>query len=239
VHEEDRGKAKRAWTEAFESDTPYADDYRIIRPDRSVRFTIMQARLLQDQRLGAKHWIGTTTDVTERMLADEQLRQSQKMEAVGQLTGGIAHDFNNILAIIVGNLDLLEEKLANDDDRHAYVERSIDAAERAASLTLRLLAFSRKQALNPVIVDVNQLLTGMSDLLIRTLGETVSVRFELANDIWSICVDEHQLEAAVLNLAINARDAMPSGGVLTMESATVEVDQAYAESEGISPVSTS
>jgi len=106
-------------------------------------------------------------------------------------------------------------------------------------LTLRLLAFSRKQALNPVIVDVNQLLTGMSDLLIRTLGETVSVRFELANDIWSICVDEHQLEAAVLNLAINARDAMPSGGVLTMESATVEVDQAYAESEGISPVSTS
>ena len=235
VHEEDRGRARRAWTEAFESDTPFADEYRIIRPDGSIRFTIMQARLLQDQRLGAKHWIGTTTDVTERKLADEQLRQSQKMEAVGQLTGGIAYDFNNILAVIVGNLDLLEEKLENDDNRHGYVTRSIDAAGRAASLTNRLLAFSRKQALNPVIVDVNKLLTGMSDLLTRTLGETVSDRFKLASNIWSTFVDEHQLEAAVLNLAINARDAMPSGGVLTMESAVVDLDQAYADSEGINP----
>jgi len=127
----------------------------------------------------------------------------------------------------------LNEGLEPGDRLRKYAQRSLQAGERGATLTHRLLAFSRKQTLRPVVADVNKLLTGMSDLLTRTLSETISVRFELAKNIWSTRVDENQLEAAVLNLAINARDAMPSGGELTLESSDVELDQAYAEREGI------
>jgi len=235
VHPDDRAAVKRALREQELLGGQHDYDHRIVLPSGEVRYVQERVEQILDDSgslIGAR---GTTQDITERVQAEEQLRQAQKMESVGQLTGGVAHDFNNLLAVIMGNLDLLDEKLENDDIRHAYVEKSLHAVERASSLTQRLLAFSRKQTLSPVIVDVNKLLTGMSDLLTRTLGETVSVRFELATNIWSTLVDEHQLEAAVLNLAINARDAMPSGGDLTLESATVELDQAHAEREGIDP----
>ena len=135
-----------------------------------------EARLLQDQRLGAKHWIGTTTDVTEQRLADDQLRQAQKMEAVGQLTGGIAHDFNNLLAVMLGNLELIGERAKADTGINDLVERGIIAAERGAALTHRLLAFSRKQTLMPTTVDLNRLVSGMADMLRRTLSETITVQ---------------------------------------------------------------
>ncbi|MBT5779178.1 MAG: PAS domain S-box protein, partial [Rhodospirillaceae bacterium] len=170
-------------------------------------------------------------DVSQRKRAEEQLRQAQKMEAVGQLTGGVAHDFNNLLSIILGNLDLLDEKMAGGEALHKYLNNAIGAVERAASLTHRLLAFSRNQPLNPVAVDVNKLLSDMSDLMTRTFGKDIAIRFALAPDIPGTWADAHQLESAVLNLALNARDAMPDGGKLTVASTVVELDEAQAAQE--------
>ena len=158
-------------------------------------------------------------EVYARSKVEEQLRQIQKMEAVGQLTGGIAHDFNNMLAVIMGGLTLLQRKLARGEtDVERFVDAAIDGAQRAATLTQRLLAFSRQQALSPESLVVNKLVAGMSELLDRTLGEQVKVETVLAADLWQVKADPAQLENAILNLAVNARDAMPGGGRLTIET---------------------
>ena len=159
---------------------------------------------------------------------EEALRQSQKMEAVGQLTGGIAHDFNNLLQIITGNLDTLQRNLPADAGRLLRAAtNAMNGAKRAASLTQRLLAFSRRQPLDPKSLDVNVLVRGLSDLIYRTLGETISVETVLGAGIWQVEVDENELEASVLNLAVNARDAMEGGGRLTIETANARIDEAY------------
>jgi nitrogen-specific signal transduction histidine kinase/CheY-like chemotaxis protein len=159
----------------------------------------------------------------------EALRQSQKMETVGQLTGGIAHDFNNLLQIVSGNLDLLRQKLPSDATHlKRYAERAFTGAERAATLTQRLLAFSRRQPLAPKPLDINRLIPGMSELLHRTLGETIEVEAVLAPRLWTIEADPNQLENAIINLAINARDAMPEGGKLTIETQNTHLDHSYA-----------
>ncbi|HEY5205160.1 MAG TPA: ATP-binding protein [Roseiarcus sp.] len=169
-------------------------------------------------------------EVSARSKVEEQLRQVQKMEAVGQLTGGIAHDFNNMLAVILGGLNLLQRKLARGEtDVERFVEGAIDGAQRAATLTQRLLAFSRQQPLSPEPLIVNKLVAGMSELLDRTLGEHVKVETVLAADLWQVKADPAQLENAILNLAVNARDAMPGGGRLTIETLNAFVDDAYAE----------
>jgi PAS domain S-box-containing protein len=161
--------------------------------------------------------------------AHEALRQSQKMETVGQLTGGIAHDFNNLLQIVSGNLDLLRQKLPSDAGfLMRYADRAFTGAERAATLTQRLLAFSRRQPLAPKPVDINRLIPGMSELLHRTLGETVEVEAVLAPRLWTVEADPNQLENAIINLAINARDAMPEGGKLTIETQNTHLDHSYA-----------
>jgi len=168
--------------------------------------------------------------VMRREEAESQLRQSQKMEAVGQLTGGIAHDFNNMLGVIAGSLDLMQRRLDKSDFR---IERFIDAAkkasERAAALTHRLLAFARQQPLEPKPVDLNQMIAGMSDLLRSTLGEQIRIEAVSAAGLWMTNVDSHQLESALLNIAINGRDAMPDGGKLTIETANAYLDDAYAK----------
>jgi signal transduction histidine kinase len=160
--------------------------------------------------------------------AHEALRQSQKMETVGQLTGGIAHDFNNLLQIVSGNLDLLRQRLPDDTNLKRYADRAFTGAERAATLTQRLLAFSRRQPLAPKPVDINRLVPGMSELLHRTLGETIEVESVLAPRLWTVEVDPNQLENAIINLAINARDAMPEGGKLTIETQNTHLDGSYA-----------
>ncbi|ACL56674.1 ATP-binding protein [Methylobacterium nodulans] len=161
-----------------------------------------------------------TRETAQRAAAEEQLRQSQKMEAVGQLTGGIAHDFNNLLAVITGSLEVLQRRLARGDtDVGRFIDGALDGADRAAKLTHRLLAFARQQPLEPRPTDPNGLITGMVDLLRRTLGETVTVETRLAAGAPPIFVDQNQLENAILNLAVNARDAMPGGGRLTLETA--------------------
>ena len=161
---------------------------------------------------------------------EEALRQSQKMEAVGQLTGGIAHDFNNLLQGIVGSLDLVQKRIA--DGRLGEVQRFVNgamtSANRAAALTHRLLAFSRRQPLDPKPVKVNPLVASMEDLLRRTMGEKIEIELALASGLWTTLCDQNQLENSILNLSINARDAMPDGGRLTIETCNAHLDQAYA-----------
>ena len=169
-------------------------------------------------------------EILERRSAQTQVRQLQKMEAVGQLTGGIAHDFNNMLAIVIGSLDMARRRLTGSE--HAKVAQCIDnateGAERAANLTARLLAFSRQQPLEPKVLDANKLVSGMSEMLRRTLGERVAVETVLGGGLWRVCADPTQIESALVNLAVNARDAMPDGGKLTIETANSELDERYA-----------
>ncbi len=161
--------------------------------------------------------------------AEQALRQAQKMEAVGQLTGGIAHDFNNMLAVISGSLDLLTRRLGDGDPRaKRHVEAAAEAAKRAASLTQRLLAFSRQQPLRPEAINVNSLVAGMSDLLHRSLGSGIRLETVLAAGLWRVHADPNQLENVILNLSVNARDAMPDGGRLTIETQNAHVDDRYA-----------
>jgi PAS domain S-box-containing protein len=159
---------------------------------------------------------------------EEALRQSQKMEAIGQLTGGVAHDFNNLLQVIVGNLETLQRNLPAESARLVRAARNaMTAAQRAASLTQRLLAFSRRQPLDPKPIDVNVLVNGMTEMIHRSLGETIAVETVAGAGLWRIEADPNELEAAILNLAVNARDAMPNGGKLTLETANAYIDEAY------------
>ncbi len=166
----------------------------------------------------------------ELLRAEEQLRQAQKMEAVGQLTGGIAHDFNNLLAGIVGSLDLMQTRIAQGRTEHVerYAKAAMSSAQRAAALTHRLLAFARRQPLDPKPVNANQLIASMEDLLRRTIGPLHALEIVTAGGLWTTLCDPNQLESAILNLAINARDAMPDGGRLTIETANAHLDNAYA-----------
>jgi len=168
-------------------------------------------------------------EVAQRAQAEEALRQAQKMEAVGQLTGGVAHDFNNLLTVIIGGLDTIRRARPEDEARiRRAVDMALQGAQRAANLTTRLLAFSRRQPLQPKPLDLNHLVRDMTDLLHRSLGEQVELEGVLAPRLWTIEVDQNQLEAAILNLAVNARDAMPDGGKLTIETANTALDETYA-----------
>ena len=172
------------------------------------------------------------TERTEQLRKNEEaLRQSQKMEAVGQLTGGVAHDFNNLLQVIIGNLDTLQRNLPGESGRlQRAAKHAMNGAQRAAALTQRLLAFSRRQPLDPKPLDVNVLVNGLSDMIHRTLGETISVETVLGAGLWRVEADPAELEAAIINLAVNARDAMSNGGRLTVETSNAHIDEAYVAS---------
>ena len=177
---------------------------------------------------------GLESQVQERtqalLAAEEALRQSQKMEAVGQLTGGLAHDFNNMLTGIIGNLELLQARVAQGriGEIGRHITAAQDAAQRAAALTHRLLAFARRQPLDTKPSDINRIVLGMEDMLRRTLGERVELQTMLTGDLWPALTDVNQFENAILNLAINARDAMPDGGRLTIETRNTQLDVDYA-----------
>ena len=167
-------------------------------------------------------------EMAARTEAETRLRQAQKMDAVGQLTGGIAHDFNNLLGIILGNLDLASAATRDNQSISLLVRRALDAAERGSSLVQRLLAFSRRQTLMPQVTDLNALTKGMIELLTRSLGSGVAINTRLEPSLWRSSIDPGQLESALLNLAINARDAMPDGGTLLIETGNVTIDAAEA-----------
>jgi signal transduction histidine kinase len=172
-----------------------------------------------------------------REQVEEALRQAQKMEAIGQLTAGIAHDFNNLLTGIAGSLELLQNRVAQgrfaDFDRFVAVAQG--AARRGASLTHRLLAFSRRQALDPQPTDVNQLVTGMEEVIRRTVGPAIVVEVVIAGGLWNTLIDANQLENALLNICINARDAMPSGGKLVIETENKWLDARAAQDRDVPP----
>ena len=176
------------------------------------------------------------TEMAERRAAEAQVRQMQKMEAIGQLTGGIAHDFNNMLAVVIGSIDMARRRVNDQGSLAGCLDNAEEGARRAAQLTARLLAFSRQQALEPQVIDANKLVAGMSELMRRTLGEPVRVETILAGGLWRTFADAAQLENAVLNLAVNARDAMPEGGRLIIETANVDLDERDARAEeGVQP----
>ncbi|HEY0179936.1 MAG TPA: PAS domain S-box protein, partial [Dokdonella sp.] len=222
---EDRaaGEPQRALRVAAERGKYEAEAWRV-RKD-GTRFI---ANVLLDAiRDGGGRVVGfakVTRDMTERRAMEERLRQSQKVEAIGQLTGGVAHDFNNLLTVIIGNLETICRRSVDDARLRHAADQAMRAAQRAAALTQQLLAFSRRQPLNPKPVDMNRLVASMSDLLRRTLGERIVIETVLAGGLWSAEVDVHQLENALLNLAVNARDAMPRGGRLTIETANAHID---------------
>jgi PAS domain S-box-containing protein len=191
------------------------DNARLFGAAQRANQTLEQRVLERTSELGAAH---------------EALRQAQKMEAVGQLTGGIAHDFNNLLTGVIGSLDMMQRQIAKGDTTkiERYATTAMTSANRAAALTHRLLAFSRRQPLDPKPVNANRLVTGMEELLRRTIGESIALEIVTAGGLWQTLCDPHQLESAILNLAINSRDAMPEGGVLTIETCNTRLDNAYA-----------
>jgi nitrogen-specific signal transduction histidine kinase/CheY-like chemotaxis protein len=167
-------------------------------------------------------------EVSERMTIEAALRQSQKMEAVGQLTGGVAHDFNNLLTVIIGGLDTVRRNAPEDNARLVRaLDMATQGANRAVTLTSRLLAFSRRTPLEPRPLDLNAVVRQATELLHRTLGETIELEGVLSPRLWLVEVDQNQLESAILNLAVNARDAMPDGGKLTIETANTMLDESY------------
>ncbi|HUK00003.1 MAG TPA: PAS domain S-box protein [Stellaceae bacterium] len=229
--EEDRaeGIPQRALATAVRTGKFEAEGWRV-RKDGTRFWANVLIDAIRDDAGELIGFAKVTRDMTERRAVEERLRQAQKMEAIGQLTGGVAHDFNNLLTVIFGNLETLQRRLPekDDDDLRRLVEGAIRGATRAAQLTHRLLAFSRRQPLEPKPVNLNRLVAAASELLQRTLGERVAVETVLGAGLWWVQVDPSQLESALLNLAVNARDAMPEGGKLTIETANTYLDEAYA-----------
>jgi PAS domain S-box-containing protein len=234
--DEDRrgGTPKKALETATRTGKYEAEGWRV-RKDGTRFWAGVVINAIRDAQGTILGFAKITRDLTERRAAEERLLQAQKMEGIGQLTGGVAHDFNNLLTVIIGNLEALQRHLGEDSPDSGRLRRSADnamrGARRAESLTQRLLAFSRQQPLDPRPVDIGRLVTGMSDLLRRTLGEQIAVETVLAGGLWRAHADPNELEVAILNLAVNARDAMRNGGRLTIETANIHLDERYAASQ--------
>jgi PAS domain S-box-containing protein len=202
----------------------------VYRKDRSKIWTVENVRAVHDEGGAVLYYEGSIEDITERKTLAEQLRQSQKLEAIGMLAGGIAHDFNNLLTVILGYGDLTLTRLNKEDPLHRNISEVNNAAERAAGLTRQLLAFSRKQVMQPKVLDLNTVVSELEKMLRRLIGEDVGLRTALESDLGSVKADPGQIEQIIMNLAVNARDAMPQGGKITIETTNVHLDEEYAKS---------
>jgi PAS domain S-box-containing protein len=213
----------------------WSGTYRFRRGDGTWATVNDRAFVVRDPSGRALRVVGSMTDATERLALEDQLRQAQKLEAVGQLTGGIAHDFNNLLTIIIGSAEILADTV-KEPSRRWMVEAVMDAAERGAALVARLMAFARRQPLAPVPLDLGSALMQLESMLRRTIPNTIEIRMSLAPDLAIVSIDPNQFDNAILNLCVNARDAMPSGGTLIIETANTRLDEDYARrNPGVEP----
>jgi PAS domain S-box-containing protein len=227
VHQDDRESFRLAAERAIARRRDLEVEFRTVWPDGSVHWIGTTARVTADPQGNPTHVLGVSTEITERKQLEEQFRHAQKMDAIGHLAGGVAHDFNNLLTAILGYSNLLADALDPNSQHQADVAEIVKAAQRAAGLTKQLLAFSRKQVMQPALVDLNALVRNTSQMLRRIIGEQIDLVTVLAPKLYSVRADPTQIEQIILNLAVNARDAMPSGGRLTIETACVELDEAY------------
>ena len=237
-HPDDGGITRAEVKKLGASETTVRYESRFRHKDGSYRWLSWTGVSDRDRNYGVARDVTAEKVAAERLKATEEaLLQSQKMEAVGQLTGGIAHDFNNLLTGIVGSLDLLQTRLnqGRTENVARYIDAAMTSANRAAALTHRLLAFARRQPLIPKSVDANQLVVSLEDLLRRTIGETIDLSIVAADDLWCTLCDPNQLESALLNLTINARDAMPEGGKLTIATANARLDGLAADTPALAP----
>jgi PAS domain S-box-containing protein len=237
-HPDDGGLTRAEVNKLGVSEATVRFESRFRHKDGSYRWLSWTGVPDQDRIYAVVRDVTAEKAAAERLkVTEEALLQSQKMEAVGQLTGGIAHDFNNLLTGIVGSLDLLQTRLnqGRTDNFSRYIDAAMTSANRAAALTHRLLAFARRQPLIPKSVDANQLVVSLEDLLRRTIGETIDLAIAAADDLWFTLCDPNQLESALLNLAINARDAMPDGGKLTITTSNARTEGVTADTPALSP----
>jgi two-component system cell cycle sensor histidine kinase/response regulator CckA len=236
VHPEDRQTLREALERATTTDDEYVAECRMGPPGAQNVQIVTQGRVVRDEFGEPIRMAGVALDVTARRELESQLRHAQKMESVGRLAGGIAHDFNNLLTAITGHGDLLAQSLPPDDPGRADVAAINAAAARAATLTRQLLAYGRQSLLRPEPVDLNIVVSDIEPMLRRLIGEDVELRTELARDLGWVTADAGQLDQVILNLVVNARDAMPSGGTITLSTGNVELDEAAAaEREGLRP----
>ncbi|HET8700586.1 MAG TPA: PAS domain S-box protein, partial [Nitrococcus sp.] len=261
VHSDDRQRIRAHWAGAVQGDHPYDTDCRIRGADGRYRWFKLRATPIRGEDGAITEWFGTATDIEEIVVArefqqqnvaklkamvereiqrrattEQALHRAQKMEAIGNLTGGIAHDFNNILQVISGNLHLLADKLAGDTRAQRSLRDALDGVDRGSRLVAGLLAFGRRQPLAPKVINIGRLVREMDEMLRRTLGERIELETSIAGGLWNTLVDRSNLESALLNLAINARDAMKGEGRLTIEVGNAFLDQAYADAQcGLKP----
>jgi len=253
LHLDDAARALATWSEAVRTGLPYFAEYRFRRHDGAWRWHMVRGLPVPDGKGGIDRWVGTCTDIHDRRVLEAELRllnaeladrvaratfereaalaqlhEAQKLESIGQLTGGIAHDFNNMLQGVSGSLELMQRRIAQGRAEEAgrFVDAARKTVERAAALTHRLLAFARRQTLQPRPVEPDELVEGMAELIRRTVGPEVEVELRMGEGIWTVLCDPNQLESALLNLAINARDAMPGGGRLTVGTEDVRLSAA-------------
>ena len=243
VHPEDKAMVDETYRDSVKNKKPYDIVHRLLMPDKRIKFVHERCETLYDQDDMPVRSIGTTQDITERKQAEkemgvlqEQFRQSQKMEAIGQLAGGIAHDFNNLLTIIKGYGEITSMELKEADPLREYIGQIQSAADRATALTRQILAFSRRQIMEMKVLDLNMVLKDLDKMLRRVIGEDIELVSFLKADCGRVKADPGQIEQVIMNLAVNARDAMPGGGKLTIETDNVELDENYARGHlGVEP----
>jgi PAS domain S-box-containing protein len=232
LHPDDREKAIEAINAALSGDRKFDFEYRVVRPDGTEKFIKTNAMVIRDTDRKAVRMIGMAQDITDRKHMEEQLRQSQKMEAIGQLAGGVAHDFNNILTAIYGHCSVLQMKMGKDAPFRSDIDQIYAAAERAANLTRSLLAFSRKQIMSPKKVNLNEIVLNVGKLLTRIIGEDIQLKTVSTGKPHRVFADSGQIEQVLMNLAANARDAMPNGGIITIATELQEIDESFIQAYG-------
>ena len=235
VHPEDRERVKSEITAAMEQGIPWSHEYRIIKPDGTVRWIQDRGFPVRDDQGRVTLFTGVATDITEHKALEQQLLQAQKMEAVGRLAGGVAHDFNNLLMAIMGYGELMRAKVLKDDPLYGHLENILKAGDRAAALTQQLLTFSRQKIVHPQVIDLNRVVLDLEPMLRRLIGEDLDLEVVTDRRLGAVKADPGQLGQIIMNLVVNARDAMPQGGRLTLKTAPVNFTVGCHSRFGLTP----